>query len=140
MHRHQCRHSHAFREQLAHAMAGRFGRDHGNVHVRRRLNLPEVNIEAVGEHQSLTLGHVRRDFARVQIALDMIRDQDHHHIGGLRGVGGGKNLEPGRFRLGRALASFVQSNHYVHAAIAQIERVGVALAAVADDRYRLVLQ
>ena len=49
----QRRHADAFGEQLAHAVAGRLGRDHGDVDVRRRRDLAEVDVEAVGEHQRL---------------------------------------------------------------------------------------
>ena len=49
-------------------------------------DLPEVNVEAVGEHQRLARGQVRRDLALVQIALDMIGHQNHHGVGGLGGV------------------------------------------------------
>ena len=41
MHGDQGRNAHAFGEQLAHTMAGRFRRDHGNIHIRGRLDLPK---------------------------------------------------------------------------------------------------
>ncbi len=114
-------------------MAGRLGRDHGNIDVGGRGDLPEVNIEAVGEHQGLAGGEVRRDVARVQVALHVIRNQDHHHVGGLGGVGGGEHLQPGRFRLGAALARLRQADDHVEARIAQIQRMSVTLAAIADN-------
>ena len=54
-------------------------------------------------------------------------------VGGLGGVGGGHDLEAGGFGLRPALAAGVQADHDVDARIAQIQRVRVALAAVADD-------
>ena len=58
--------AHAFGEQFADAMAGRFGRDHGHVDVGGRGDLPEMNIEAVREHQGLARRQVRRDVAGVK--------------------------------------------------------------------------
>ena len=72
MHRDQRRNADAFGEQLPHAMARSLGRDHGNIDVRRRRDLPEMNVEAVREHQRLAGGQVRRDVARVKIALHVI--------------------------------------------------------------------
>ena len=50
-----------FCKYFAHAVAGGFGRDHGHVHILRSLDLLEMDVEAVGEHQRLALGEVRRD-------------------------------------------------------------------------------
>ena len=101
MDRDQRRNADAFGEQFAHAMARRLGRDHGNIDVGGRRDLPEVNIEAVGEHQGLAGGEVRRDVARVEVALHVIGNQDHHHVGGLCSGGRGEHLQPGRFGLER---------------------------------------
>ena len=51
------------------------------------LNLAEVNIEAVGEHQRFARGHVRRDFGAIQIALNMVGHQDHAGVGRFGGLG-----------------------------------------------------
>ncbi len=93
----------------------------------------EVDVEAVGEHERLARGHVGRDFVVVEIGLDMIGDQDHDHVGGLGGVGGGEDLEAGGLGLGDALAAGGQADDDIDAGIAEVQGVGVALAAVADD-------
>ena len=46
---------------------------------------------------------------------------------------GSHHFQAGGFRLGPRLAAGVQADHHVHAGIAQVQRVGMALAAVADD-------
>ncbi len=51
-----------------------------------RLDLSEVNGEAVREHQRLARGEVRSDFVVIQIALNMIRHQDHRDVGAFDGV------------------------------------------------------
>ena len=61
-------------------------------------------------------------------------------FGGLGGFGGGQDLQAGGFGLGPALAAGVEADHHVDAGIAQVQRVGVALAAVADDGDRAALQ
>ena len=70
-----------------------------HVDIRRRRDLAEVDVEAVREHERLAGGHVRRDVVVVEVALDVIGDQDHDHVGGLGGVGGGQDLEAGGFGL-----------------------------------------
>ena len=46
----------------------------------------------------------------------------------------------GAFRLCPGFAPFIQSDHHFHAALFEVERMSVALAAVADDGDRLVFQ
>ena len=69
----------------------------------------------------------------VEIALDVIGYQDHHDVGGFGGFGRRQHLESGGFGFGAALAAGGQADHHVEAGIAQVQRVRVALAAVADD-------
>ena len=92
-----------------------------------------MDIETVREHQRLARRQMRTDFRRIQITLDMIGDQNHDHVGGFGGFGCGKNLQPGRFRLGRAFDSGCRPTTTLSAAVAQVQSVGVALAAVADN-------
>ena len=92
-----------------------------------------MDVEAVREHERLAGRHVRRDLLVVQVALDMIGDQDHHHLGGFGGVGDRHHFQAGGFRFRPGLAALIEADHYVHARIAQVQRVRMALAAVADD-------
>src|SRR5437867_659851 len=59
---------------------------------------------------------------------------------GARGGGGVDHAEPGLLGLGARGAVGPQPDAHVHAAVAQVLRVGVALAAVADDRDLLAPQ
>src|SRR5450759_1512010 len=126
-------HAHAFGVEFADAVAGGFGRDHGDIDIGGGSDLAEVDVEAVGEHECLARGHVGGDLAVVEIGLDVIRDEDHDHIRGFRGLGGGEDLEAGGFGLGDALAAGGEADDDLDAGIAEVEGVGVALAAVADD-------
>ena len=123
----------AFGIQFADAVAGRLGRDHGDIDIGGRSDGAEVDVEAVGEHERLAGGHVGSDLVVIEIGLYVIGHQDHHHVGRLSGIGGGKDFESGGLGLGGALAAGAETDHYIDAGIAQIQSVGVALAAVADD-------
>ena len=92
----------AFGEDLAHAMAGRFGGDQRDINVGGRLDRAEVDVEAVREHQRLARGEVRRDVLGVDVGLRLIGDQDHDDVGPLGGVGDGEHVEAGLLRLGDA--------------------------------------
>ena len=67
-------------------MTRRLGRNHGHIHIRRRRDLLEVDVEAVGEHQGLAGGHVGRDLVLVEISLNVVGHQDHDYVRGLGGV------------------------------------------------------
>src|SRR3546814_2196849 len=71
--------------------------------------------------------------------LVLVGGEDHDDVRPFGGVGVGHHLEAGLFGLlsrGRAFAK--RDRHVLDARIAQILRMGVALAAIADDRDLLV--
>jgi hypothetical protein len=73
------------------------------------------------------------DLVVVQIGLDVIRDEDHHHIRRFGGVRRGEHFQPGGLRLGNTLAIGGEADDDINTGIAEIEGVSVALAAVAND-------
>ena len=73
----------------------------------------------------------------IQLALNVIGDQNHDDVGGFGRIGGGEHFQSGRFGLGPAFASRYRPTTTFDARIAQIQRVRVALAAVADNGDRL---
>ena len=133
MDRDQAGNSLPFREDLADAMPGSLRSDHRHVDILGRRDEPEVNIEAVGEHQRLAGSQVRLDIFLVDLALNVIRHQHHDDVGCFRGIRNRENFQPGGFRFGFALAAFRQADNRIQAGIAQIQRVRVPLAAVADN-------
>ena len=88
MDRHQRGDTHSFNKQLPHTMTGCFRCDHRHVYGHGRRNLPKVDVESVSEHQRLASRKMRLDVAFVEIALDVIGDQDHHCVSGLSGFAG----------------------------------------------------
>ena len=118
-------------------MARALRRDHPDVHDARRVDPPEVDVEAVGEHQQLAGAQVRRDLLVVDGLLGRVGDQDHDHVGRLDRVRDVHDLQPG-FRGERpALRARSQPDDDVDAGFVEVQGVGVALAAIADDRHGL---
>src|SRR6185436_16993569 len=113
---------------------------HRDVDVGRRHHLVEVDVEAVGEHQHLALAEPAADRLLEDRALRLVGQQDHHHVAHLGGVGHRRHLQTillgGRPRL----AALVEADDDILTGVAEVQRVGVALAAVAHDRDLLALE
>jgi hypothetical protein len=118
-------------------VTGALRRDHRDVDILRRLDRPVPDVEAMGEHQHVASFEVWRDVLLVDRWLRRVGRQDHDHVGFLRRFANGLHRKPGRLGLGLTLAAFLQADAHVHAALLQVERVGVPLGAVADDRHLL---
>ena len=71
----QRRHAAAGLVDAAEEVAGALRRDHPDVDVARRVDPPELDVEAVGEHQELAGPEVRRDLGVVDRLLDRVRDE-----------------------------------------------------------------
>ena len=99
-----------------------------------------MDVEAVGEGQGLALGQIRLDALFVEGGLLFVVDEDHDEVGGLGGLGAGHHLHALGLSLGPALGALVQAHNNVHAALFQVQRVSVALRAVADDGHSLARQ
>ena len=105
----------------------------------------EVDVEAVCKGQSLALGHVRSHLLVVDISAQLIGHQHHDNVASLGSLFHFHDLEVGvsrcelgsLFPVGRALA---QADHDIDAALGQVLRVGMALAAEADDGDGLAVQ
>ena len=120
-------------EELAHAVAGALGRDHDHVVARAGLDLAEVDVEAVREENRGAGLEVRLDLALEDALLHMVGQEDRDEPGALYGGGNRLHRQPG-FLGGRPrLAPEAQADLDVDAGVAQVQRVRVSLAAVADD-------
>ena len=118
----------------AHGVAGALRRDHRHVEILARLDQVEVDVEAVGEQQGRALLEIGGKVIRVDFALQFVGRQHHDDIGPFGGLGHLHDLQPGAFRLGgggRALAQ--RHRHVRNAAFLEIQGVGEALAAIADN-------
>src|SRR5690606_21701956 len=77
---------------------------------------------------------VRGDGLLVDLGLDGVRDEDHDDVGLGGGLGRGHHAQALLLGLGLGLGALVQTDAHVDAGVAQRQGVGVALAAVTDDR------
>ena len=123
----------AFGVEFADAVTGGFGSDHGDIDIGRGHDGAEVDVEAVGEHESLAGGHVGSDLIVIEVGLYVIGHEDHDDVRDLSGVGRGEDLEAGSFGLGDTPAAGGEADDDIDAGIAEVQGMGVALAAVADD-------
>ena len=135
MHRHQRRHAAARLVLAPHQVAGRLGRHHRDVHAGGRHDLAVVDVEPVGEHQRLARARGPGATPRlVDGAAVLVRHQHHDDVGRApppRPPGARRAPRPCARSHGRAARP--QADDDLGAALAQVEGVGVPLAAVADD-------
>ena len=134
MHRQQAGHTGAALIFRAHGVARALGRDHHHVEIGARLDQVKVDVEPVRKHQRRALLHVLDEVVVIDVGLQFVGREHHHHVGPFRGLGDLHHLELLAFRLFDAAGALAQRDrNLLHAEIAQIERMGVALAAIADD-------
>jgi hypothetical protein len=80
------------------------------------------------------LRSVRLDLVGVHHGLLLVRREDHHHVGPFGGLGGRDDFQAFLLGLGlRARVRLEADDEVLHAGLAQVERVGVALAAITND-------
>ena len=140
MDREQGRHPAAGLVHAPKQVAGTLRGDHPDVDDARRVDAREVDVEAVREHQQLAGPQVRGDVGVVDGLLGRVRHEDHHDVRGLDRVRDVRHAQAGLFRQRTALRPRGEPDDDVHARLMQVQRVGVALAAVADDRDGLPLR
>jgi hypothetical protein len=136
----QARHAGPFQVEFAHAVAGALRGDHRDIDAGGRIDELVVDVEAVGEHDHVALFQVRLDRLFVDGALQLVGHDDHDDVGFFGGVGDAEDAQAARLGLGLALAPLGQPDTHIDAAVLQVERVGVPLAAVADDGHFLALK
>src|ERR1051326_5101280 len=129
----------ALREHFADAMPGSFRRHHGYVNGRGGIDGAEANVETVSKHQRLARLKIWRNGFVIKFLLLGIGHEDHDDIGPCGGIRGRLDGETVFFRFGPRGARFRQTHADVAAAVAQIQRVRVALRTVTEygDLFRL---
>ena len=126
-------HAAALRELAPDQVAGGLRRDHADVHAVRRADEVVPDVQAVREEQRVALHQRGRDRLRVQLTLQVVRDQDHDQVRFLARVGGRDHAQAVVGGLLPALGSLGQPDAHVDAGVAERERVRVPLAAVPED-------
>ena len=87
----------------------------------------------MGEGQRGARLQVRLDLLLIDLGLVLVGQQDHHHVG--LGDGLADRLDLQALLLGELdrLRGRTQADHHVDARVAQVQRMRVALRAVAED-------
>src|SRR5690606_11399189 len=117
-------------ELTAHQVAGALRGHHAHVDALGRLDEAVADVEPVAEEERVALLEVGRDVVGVQVALDVVRRQDHDEVGLLDRLARGQHPQAVALGLLPALGALGQADPDVDAGVTQGERVGVALAAV----------
>ena len=114
-------------------MAGGLGRDQRDVDAGGRRDGAEADVEAVREHQGLAGGEVGLDVGVVDLGGGLVGREVHDDVGPLADLGDGVDDEAGfagALGVGRVGA---EADADIDAGVLEVEGVGVALRAVADD-------
>ncbi|MFT3811133.1 MAG: DUF924 family protein [Micropepsaceae bacterium] len=119
---------------------GPFGATISTSRILARLDQVEMDVEAVREHQRRALLHVGFQVILVDVALQLVRRHHHDDVRPLRRIGDAHHLHAFGFGLGRGGRTGTQRHGQIlHAAVAHVQHMGMALAAIADDRDLLAL-
>ena len=132
------------REQRGHAaarlvdapkqVAGTLRGDQPDVDVAGRVDPPEMDVEAVGEQDELAGPEMGRDLRVVDGLLAGVGDEDHHGVRGLDRVGHVGDPQTGLLGERPALRSGRQPDDHLNPRLVEVQRMGMALRPVADDR------
>ena len=133
----QRRHAAALGVGAAHEVAGALRGDHDHVDALGRGDAAEADVEAVGEGERVARLQAGGDVLVVDRLLLGVGGEDHHDVGGRGGLGDRQHLEALRLGLGDRRRALAEPDDHVDARVLQVEGVGVALRAVADDGDRL---
>lgn len=112
---------------------------HDDIEVLTRNHLAVVNVEAVGKSERRTLLDVRLNLLTVGLRDVFIRDQHHDDVSAFHGIFNGRDCETGSLSLLPGSAVRAQTDHHIDAGVMQVQRMGVSLGTVADDRDLLAL-
>src|SRR5436190_6885140 len=121
-------------------VSGPLRRDHRDVDALRRLDLAEVDVEPVREHQRVARLEVRRDVLLVHLRLRRVGEEHHDDVGLTDGVRGLEHTQSRLLRLLPRGGTLAEAHQHVVPGVLEVQRVRVSLAAVAEDRDRLPLQ
>ena len=91
----------------------------------------------MAEQQHVALGDAVAQFVLPHFAMELVGDEDHDQVAPAGGLHRGQHLEPLLACLRHRGGVLAQADDHVDAGVLEVECVGVALGAVADDRDRL---
>src|SRR6266705_411734 len=125
----------AFREHLTNTMTGCLWSNHGDVDGGRRLDRTEADVEAVREHKSFARLEIRLDRIAIELGLFGFRGENNDDVGPGHGFRDSVDGQPFLLGFCARSAGFMETDADGDAAIAEIQRVRMALRPIADDGY-----
>ena len=106
----------------------------------RGNDLAEVDVEPVGEHEHVAVFEVVANGALVDDLLRLVGHDHHDHVCHGRCGIGRQHLEAGRGRTIPGGRAGSLGHHHLDAAVPEVLRMRVPLAAEADDGHRLAVE
>jgi len=114
-------------------VSGRLRRDHHDVVAGGGDDAAEMDVQAVREEQRGVGLEVRLDLLLVDALLHVVRHEDRDDLRSARRVADGAHARPASSAASADGLARTQADFDLDAGVTQVESVGVALAAVADD-------
>src|SRR6266853_4269685 len=108
-------------------MTGTLRCNHNHVHIFWWLDGFEVNREAVGKAENLSLSQMRLDRRLIEVGLSLVGRENLNPVGALRRFRRSKNGHAIRARLLGGTACRIKADDYVVSAITQILRLCMSL-------------
>ncbi|CAI8425977.1 MAG: Uncharacterised protein [Cyanobium sp. ARS6] len=94
----------------------------------------------MGKAENLASAQMLSDFLVVDLFLELIGQQHHDPVRFGRSVGNAQHFKAVGSGLVSGTASLIKAHHHVHAAVLEVQRVGMALGAIADDGDRFAAE
>jgi hypothetical protein len=115
----------------SHQIPGTLGRYQNHIEILARLDLLEVDVEAMGEQQRGAFLEQRFELG-IQRLLREIGHQHGHQLSAFYRRSRFHHLQAVLLRLGPTVA-FPHADHHVIAAVAQVQRMRAALTAIPQN-------
>jgi hypothetical protein len=127
-------------ELAAHEVAGPLRRDEADVDLGAGVDQVVVDREAVREHEQLAGRDPVADLGLPDLGLLLVRQQDHHHVAAAGRLGDRLDREAVLLGLVDRIRALTQADDDLDAGVLEVERVGMALGAVAEDGHGLAVE
>ncbi len=121
-------------------MSRSLGGNHEDIVVFRWLHLVEMDGEPVGEGEGCSLFQVRGHRFAVNVALNMVRHEEHDHVGVFYRLTDGIDRKSVLFCNGLRPASIVKPHDHRYAAVPEILCMGMSLASVPENGHCFALE
>ena len=123
-----------------HGVTRALRRDHDHVHIGGRHDLAVMNVEAMCKDERVAFHETVGNAFGIERRLLFVVDENHDDIGKLCRVFCGIDFQTRFFCGCPGFAALIESDDDVHAALLEVQRMRVSLAAVANDGDGFVLE